>query len=379
MSRQFEDKPAVREMTPLLVGLAGPSGCGKTYSALRIAKGIQEVTGGEIFGIDTEGRRMLHYADDFKFRHVPFGPDFRSLDYLDAVRHCATKGARVIVVDSMSHEHEGKGGFLEFHAEEESRMHGNAAAKFAAWQEPSKKRNQLIGGLLQLPISFVFCFRAKEKLKPGKEQVSGQEKSVMRELGWMPIGGKAFIYEMTVCCLLPPGCNGVPSWDVDSFSEEQKLWIKKPKQFIKLFKNGLQLSEAVGKELALWSNGGNPPAANWQEEQQKAVAASIAPSTDQPQVATGPDQSEPCPLCKNNPPRCKNCQRELIFTPAGISRRGDPYNGFWRCPDKCKDQDDKRRNTNRTATDWHAILEGDKKLKDEREGQLFQAEPGATG
>src|SRR6516164_9578510 len=72
MQRVFVAKPAVRESVPLLIGLMGPSSSGKTYSALRLATGIQRVTGGEIYCIDTESRRMLHYADSFKFRHIQF-------------------------------------------------------------------------------------------------------------------------------------------------------------------------------------------------------------------------------------------------------------------------------------------------------------------
>ncbi len=54
---EFEDKPAVLEKVPLLVGLFDPSGRGKTYSALRLARGIQHVNGGEIFLVDTEAKR----------------------------------------------------------------------------------------------------------------------------------------------------------------------------------------------------------------------------------------------------------------------------------------------------------------------------------
>lgn len=356
MSRVFKDEPAKREMTPLLVGLAGPSGCGKTFSALRIATGIQRVTGGEIFGIDTEGRRMLHYAEDFKFRHVQFGPPFRSLDYLEAVQHCAKQGARIIVIDSMSHEHEGAGGYLEFHADEEQRMAGNAAAKFAAWQAPSKQRNQLIQGLLQLPISFVFCFRAKEKLKPEKEN----GKSVMRDLGWMPIGGQQFIYEMTASCLLPPGCKGIPDWDISQWSAEQKLWIKRPKQFEHLFKTGAQLSESIGEQLAIWSNGGAAPPENWHETHASAVETAISGSAPaaQSQVETGPDKSFPCPDCALNPPSCKMCNITLLWRPAEFTQKYGKRPGRWYCPKKCTPQ-----KTTTNGTDWHAVLMHNMKLR----------------
>ena len=59
-ARIFTDAPATREHVPLLIGLMGPSGVGKTYSALRLATGIQTVTGGDIFVIDTETNRAKH-------------------------------------------------------------------------------------------------------------------------------------------------------------------------------------------------------------------------------------------------------------------------------------------------------------------------------
>jgi hypothetical protein len=101
---------ATRDKTPLLVGIVGSSSSGKTFSALRLATGFQRVNPGEIFVIDTEAGRALQYADDFKFVHVPFGAPFGPLDYLDVIKYCVENGASNIVIDSMSHEHEGPGG-----------------------------------------------------------------------------------------------------------------------------------------------------------------------------------------------------------------------------------------------------------------------------
>jgi len=58
--RTFEDKVATRAQVPLLIGLVGASGSGKTMSALRLATGIQRVSGGEIYYLDTEARRSLY-------------------------------------------------------------------------------------------------------------------------------------------------------------------------------------------------------------------------------------------------------------------------------------------------------------------------------
>src|ERR1700743_2466045 len=64
-ARKFEDAPAKREQTPVLVGLVSPSGAGKTFSALRMATGMQRMTGGEIFVLATEQKGPRPYAEEF--------------------------------------------------------------------------------------------------------------------------------------------------------------------------------------------------------------------------------------------------------------------------------------------------------------------------
>lgn len=250
--RKFEDRPAVREQVPLLVGLMGPSGSGKTFSALRLATGIQQVTGGEIYVIDTEARRALHYADMFKFRHIEFNPPFGSLDYLAAVQHCVSKGGKVIVIDSMSHEHDGPGGYLLSQEAELTRMAGEDSSKrervkFSAWIKPAGMRRQMINGLLQLNANFIFCFRAKEKIKP----VTGGQPI---HLGFMPIAGEEMLFEQTVNCLLLPKSGGVPTWRSDQVGET--LMMKLPRQFEDLFSKQQPLSEDIGRQLAEWAKGG---------------------------------------------------------------------------------------------------------------------------
>lgn len=249
--RTFEDKPAVREQTPLLVGIVSPSGAGKTMSALRLATGIQRVAGGEIGVIDTEARRALHYAHKFKFRHLAMGAPFSPLDYLAAIEHFVTKGVKTIIVDSMSHEHEGTGGVLEMHEQALDRMAGQDYAKrnkmtMLAWAKPKQQRRKLINAILQMNANFIFCFRAKEKLKmvPGKEPVA---------LGFQAISGDEWIYEMQLKCLLLPGSDGVPTWRSEMPGEA--LTIKLPEQFRPFFAGNPQLSEDIGEKLAEWAAG----------------------------------------------------------------------------------------------------------------------------
>lgn len=270
--REFTANDAKREHVPLLIGLTGPSGGGKTYSALRLATGIQTVTGGDIYFIDTESRRALHYADSFKFKHVPFSAPFGSLDYLAALKFCVAQGAKVVIVDSMSHEHEGPGGMVDLHDQIALRMSGGDAAKLErvkmlAWSEPKQKRRALINGILQLNANFIFCFRAKNSSKPVKGK---NGKTEVESLGFMPIAGEEFVFEQTLNALLLPAAGGVPTWQSDAIGE--RTMIKLPEQFASLRDYKGPLDEKVGKKLALWAAGkarpGKQEATEQSEERQ---------------------------------------------------------------------------------------------------------------
>lgn len=258
-ARVFVDSPAVRSEVPLLVGLVGPSGGGKTFSALRLATGIQAVVGGEIYYIDTEANRALHYADSFKFRHIPFGAPFAPSDYLAAVKHCQSQGAKTVIVDSASHEHEGPGGVLEMHYAEQLRLAKGDETRtetytFPAWSKPKAERRAFINALLQMQMNFIFCFRAKEKTALVKEaKDNGYTKTVPKALGWQPIAGEEYVFEMTINCLLLPGAGGVPTWNPEEKAERQM--VKLPGQFKSLFKDGQPLSEEIGRGLAEWAKG----------------------------------------------------------------------------------------------------------------------------
>jgi hypothetical protein len=261
--RQFEIAPAVRKTVGLLIGLVGPSSSGKTYSALRLATGIQRVCGGDIDFIDTENGRALYYADRFKFNHLRFGAPFSPDDYLEAVRFCARRGSKTVIIDSMSHEHEGPGGVLEWHKTETDALAKRwktspEKAQMAAWGPPKTARRRLINELLQLNVNLIMTFRAKEKIKivPGKDPVP---------LGWQPICGDEFMYEMVLQALLLPGSDGKPVWQ--SSMDSERAVMKLPTQFAPIFDrtNPVQFSEEIGERLARWAAGGDKSASGIDE------------------------------------------------------------------------------------------------------------------
>ncbi|HET9063728.1 MAG TPA: AAA family ATPase [Candidatus Binatia bacterium] len=245
--RQFTHRTAVRERSPLFVGVSGPSGSGKTKSALRIADGFRRVDGRKVFGIDTENHRMEHYASEHTFEHVAFAPPHGPDDYIDAINYCVEQGAGTIVIDSMSHEHEGTGGVLEIHAAEVERLGGGDRNNFSAWIKPKAARKRLVNAILQCPANIIACFRSREKMQPVK---GGQP----LDLGWMPIAPDEYVYEMHVNLVFMPMSNGTPTWNSNMPGE--KRVAKLPGQFRDLLIQSPQIDENIGEQLARWAAGG---------------------------------------------------------------------------------------------------------------------------
>ena len=252
--RRFDIRPAVRQKVPLLLGLAGPSGSGKTYSALRLAAGIARVTGGDVVVIDTENRRAQHYADLFPFQHIDFAPPYGPLDYLAALQTAERTRPACIVIDSLSHEHDGEGGTLDCVTAELDRLAGtdtNLQQKLAAaaWRKPKGARRAFLSGLLRVQSHVIVCIRANERTRMAREAVATEP----LELGLTPVAAPEFLFELTCSALLKAGAQGVPTWSSSLHGEYAA--IKLPRQFADVFKDKKALEESHGEMLARWAAG----------------------------------------------------------------------------------------------------------------------------
>lgn len=251
-----------KEATPIntfvKMALAGPNNSGKTVSALRIATGI----GGEIAVIDSENKRALKYAGDFKFRHFQLEPPFCSENYEAAIAAAVKAGFNNIIVDSMSHEHEGPGGLLEqveqyldkktAHIEDEKECDKKREAlKMSAFIAPKAARNRLIQfGIQRISANVILCFRAKNKMAMKKEKWHNEqtgrsgEKTKVEDAGLQPIGGEEFWYEMDIVAMMKEASKGRPSWD------EQASRINDMKGELTRYLHSVeQFNEDVGRRL----------------------------------------------------------------------------------------------------------------------------------
>lgn len=237
---EFVFRPAIREQIPMIIGLAGPSKSGKTLSAHRLAVGLAQ--GGQVAMINTEGPKGHQYADKFKYVKVDMDEPFSMKRYLEAIKAAAEIKPSVLIIDSMSHAHEGIGGMLDQHESELDRMAGNDYKKrermtWAAWTRPKADEAIMINTMLQMRCHIVLCFRGKEKIKI----VKGQQPI---DMGWQPIASDRIHFETAFTLILPPHSRGTPDLSVSEFREPYDTMVKNE-----------QLNEGLGERLAEWAKG----------------------------------------------------------------------------------------------------------------------------
>lgn len=187
---------ASRKKVKMRVALSGPSGSGKTMSALLMAYGI---TGdwAKVALIDTEHNSAEHYAvsstlgtteeDTFNVLELdaPYTPD----RYIKAIETCEqAEGIEVIVIDSASHEWNGKGGILEM------KDSMSAKSSFNAWQKLTPEHNKFIEKILSSSCHVFACFRAKTDYV----LVNKDGKQVPEKVGLKPITREEVDFEFSV-------------------------------------------------------------------------------------------------------------------------------------------------------------------------------------
>lgn len=180
----------------------GRSGSGKTMSALLLARGLVGPNG-RITLIDSESGRGSIFAD-----LIPGGYSVLELDapfspsrYLEAIE-AAEAASDCIVIDSLSHEHNGEGGVLDMQEAELNRMAGDnwqkrEACKMAAWIKPKLEHKKFIGRLLRLKTGLICCLRGEEKTHITKGE-NGQKGKVITDEFSSPIFDQRFIFELLI-------------------------------------------------------------------------------------------------------------------------------------------------------------------------------------
>ncbi|MEN8836451.1 MAG: AAA family ATPase [Polaribacter sp.] len=177
---------ARRNAVKLRIGLSAPSGFGKSYSALLLAYGITKDYN-KIAVIDTENGSASLYSDLGNYQVLDLQPPFSPERYMKAISICENSGVELIILDSISHEWNGKGGCLD--------MHNKLGGRFQDWAIITPRHQAFIDKILQSNCHVITTVRRKTDYSMEKDQ-SGKTKVVKH--GLKEVTREGFEYELSV-------------------------------------------------------------------------------------------------------------------------------------------------------------------------------------
>lgn len=182
---------AKRQQAKLKVSLAGASGSGKTYSALLLAYGLCN-DWSKIAVIDTENFSASFYAHLGPFNVVNVTSPFNPEKYIEAIQICEAGGMEVIIIDSISHEWSGKGGCLEIHENETSKM--RVPNSFTAWAAVTPRHQSFVDAIILSQCHIIANIRSKAEYVLSERN----GKMIPQKVGMAPITRDGFEFEVSV-------------------------------------------------------------------------------------------------------------------------------------------------------------------------------------
>lgn len=180
---------------------------------------------------NTEGSRGRYYANEFEYDIVDLGAPHNPEMYVDFINFAVKKGYDILILDSTSHEWEGKGGCLE--------LHQQAGGTYQAWAKVTPRHNKFIEALADSPIHILASMRGRDQYEIDKDD---KGKVNVKKLG---VGAKqrdGFEYEFTCTFLI-----------------DQKTHMAEPqKDNTHIFEDdqAMLLTEDHGRRIIEWAESG---------------------------------------------------------------------------------------------------------------------------
>lgn len=226
-------RKAARQKAKLRVGLSGPSGSGKTLSALLIAKGITQGKLEKVTLIDTENGSGDLYSHIGEYNVIPIVAPYTPEKYIEAIEACEKAGMEVVIIDSVSHEWDGKGGLLE--ANEllgQTKFKGN---NWAAWSVTTPRHQKFIEAITSAKMHMITTARSKT------DTIQTEDKKI-KKVGLKEIQREGFEYELTLNFNIDRDKHyAIASKDRTGIFSEMDPFI---------------IDEETGKKLLAWSESG---------------------------------------------------------------------------------------------------------------------------
>lgn len=225
----MELKKATRKKVKLRLGLSAVAGGGKTYSALILAYGLCG-DWSKIAVIDTENNSASLYSHLGDFLTIELQPDYTPERYIQAIRVCEDAGIEVIIIDSITHEWDGKGGCLE--------IMDKLGGKYQDWAKVTPRHQSFIDAILQSKSHVITTVRRKQDYEMSK---GSDGKVKVEKAGLKEVTREGFEYELTVNFNIDERHNATASKD------RTGLFMDKP---------AFVITEATGKTIKDWCESG---------------------------------------------------------------------------------------------------------------------------
>ena len=221
---------AERHQVKLRIGLSGPSGFGKTYSALLLAYGMTN-DWRKIAIIDTENNSASLYSHLGDFNVLSLEEPFTPERYIKAIKLCEDADISVIIIDSISHEWQSKGGCLEIHEQ--------LGGRFQDWAKVTPRHNAFIDAIILSKCHLITTMRSKVDYSLDKDS---NGKTKVMKLGTKSIMREGYEFELSV------NFEFLNDKHLVSASKDRtELFSGKP-EFI--------INSSTGKKLIDWCNQG---------------------------------------------------------------------------------------------------------------------------
>ncbi|RKS01452.1 AAA family ATPase [Flavobacterium sp. 102] len=221
---------AQRHQVKLRLGLSGASGFGKTYSALLLAYGITN-DWTKIAIIDTENGSASLYSHLGDYNALTLEEPYNPERYIQAIETCEKSGMEVIIIDSITHEWNGKGGCLE--------LHEQLGGKFQDWSKISPRHQAFIDKILHSSAHIITTVRRKVDYSMDAD-MNGKSKVVKH--GTKEITREGFEYELTS--------------NFELINENHLVKASKDRTGLFMNKPEFVINSATGKKLMEWCNKG---------------------------------------------------------------------------------------------------------------------------
>lgn len=221
---------AQRHQVKLRLGLSGASGFGKTYSALLLAYGITN-DWSKIAIIDTENNSASLYAHLGNFNVLSLNEPYSPERYVEAIKTCEKASMEVIIIDSITHEWNGKGGCLQIHEQ--------LGGRFQDWAKLTPRHQAFIDAILQSNCHIITTVRRKTDYSL---DMNSNGKTKVIKHGTKEETRSNFEYELTV--------------NFELINDKHLAKASKDRTGLFMDKPEFVINASTGRKLIAWCNEG---------------------------------------------------------------------------------------------------------------------------